>query len=103
MSVENAKAFLERLNSDENFRNQMASADNNEARLQIAKEAGLELSTEELSSIIDQLTSEELSEEELDTVAGGGIIFPKLSRLSSKWKVEEGEKYIDKPSPDLLL
>ena len=98
MSVEQAKAFIEKLNSDEIFLNQIAGAGSDEARLQMAKEAGFEFSTEELTSVIDQFTSEELSEEELDAVAGGLRFEYKIPGFSSKWKVEEGEA-IDKSSP----
>ena len=99
MSAENVKAFIEKLNSDETFRSQIATAGSQEARLQMAKEAGFELSTEELSSIIDQFVDEELSEDELDAVAGGGENHDKwIDVLSRRGKVEEG-KSIDKSSP----
>ena len=90
MSVENAKSFIEKLNSDETFLKQIAGAGSDEARLKVAQEAGFEFSTEELTSAIDQFSSEELSEEELEVVAGGaayikfdgvdGEIFKKLSK-----------------------
>ena len=71
MSVESVNAFIEKLNSDESFLNQIAGAGSDEARLQLAKEAGFEFSTEELTDVIDHFASEELSEEELEAVAGG--------------------------------
>ncbi len=100
MSVEQAKAFIEKLNSDETFRSQIAGAGSDEARLQTAKEAGFEFSTEELTSVIDQFTGEELSEEELDAVAGGAIYMKVkglFDKLSSKYTEVEWT-YIDKSS-----
>ncbi len=47
MSVENVKAFIEKLNSDETFRNRMTEASNDEARLQMAQEAGYGFTAEE--------------------------------------------------------
>ena len=92
MSVENAKSFVKKLNSDESFLNQIAGAGSDEARLQIAGEAGFEFSAEELAGVVDQLTSEELSEEELDTVAGGaayikfdGVDGESFKKLSNKY------------------
>jgi predicted ribosomally synthesized peptide with nif11-like leader len=84
MSVENAKAFLEKLNRDETFLNQIAGAGNDEARLQMANKAGFEFSAEELTSVIDQLSSEELSDDELDAVAGGRTAFAKYDGIDGE-------------------
>jgi predicted ribosomally synthesized peptide with nif11-like leader len=99
MSIEQAKAFIEKLGSDENLLNQVNSAGNDDARMQLAKAAGFDFTADEFNSVIDQLSGEELSEEDLDSVAGGLGNF-EIQRL--KWKVEEGESWIDKSSPGLL-
>jgi predicted ribosomally synthesized peptide with nif11-like leader len=104
MSVEQAKAFIEKLDSDKAFLTQVAGAGSDEARLELAKAAGFEFTAEELAGVIDQFTDEELSEDELDAVAGGrgylkGEIIPK--KLSSKFTEVEWT-YIDKSSPDLM-
>ena len=98
MSTEQATAFIEKLNSDESFRNQVADAGSKEALLQMAKESGLQLSPEDLNSIIEQFSSEELSEDELDAVAGGVIdgVF-KFLKVDKKLKWENIA--IDKSSP----
>jgi predicted ribosomally synthesized peptide with nif11-like leader len=107
MTVEQARAFIEKLNSDENLLKQVNDAANNAARLELAKSAGFNFSADEMNSVISKLASEELTEDELDAVAGGGV-FGKLDIIgdfSRKWKIEEGESfttYIDKHSPDLL-
>jgi predicted ribosomally synthesized peptide with nif11-like leader len=100
MSVEQAKAFIEKLGSDENLLNQVYSAGNDDARMQLAKAAGFDFSADEFNSVIDQLGGEELSEDELDRVAGGltahidGVVF-------NKWKVT-GSIWNGKDIPDLL-
>ena len=71
MSVENVKAFLEKLNSDETFLNQIAGASSDEARLELAKANGFNFTVEELAVVADDDGSEELTEEELESVAGG--------------------------------
>ena len=90
MSVEQAKAFIEKMNSDETFLTQVAGADSNEARFQLAKASGFDFTVEELAVAADDDSSEELTEEELESVAGGGAyikfdgidgeIFKKLSK-----------------------
>jgi predicted ribosomally synthesized peptide with nif11-like leader len=105
MSVDQAKAFIEKLGSDESLLNQVNSAENNADRMQLAKDAGFNFSTDEFNSVIDQLSGEELSEDDLDSVAGGfSINYTKFLKTNpvSRWKVEEGESWIDKSSPDLL-
>ena len=83
MSVEQAKAFIEKLDSDAAFRNRVVTADDNEARLNIAREAGYDFSMEELQQSVPAQVEEELSEDELEALAGGAMqIFVKT------WKLE---------------
>ena len=95
MSIENAKSFIEKLNSDETFLKQIAGAGSDEARLEVAQEAGFEFSTEELTSVIDQFTSEELSEEELDVVAGGTTVFAKYDGIDGEIFKKLSKKYTE--------
>ena len=67
MSNESAKAFLERIKNDEDFRKEVGDLTSAEERMNFAKVQGFDFTKEE----IDSLTSE-LSDDELDTVAGGG-------------------------------
>jgi len=70
MSVESAKAFLERMKSDSAFRESVVGAQDDAERNKLVVEAGFEFTKEE----IDQARSEfqgELSDEDLRLVAGG--------------------------------
>ena len=86
MSVENVKAFMEKLNSDETFRNRITEASDDDARLQMAHEAGYEFTVAEYNNIVTKMAGaadEELSEEQLETVAGGAMqIFVKTWKIS---------------------
>lgn len=101
MSVEQAKAFIEKLDNDKAFRSRVAKAESDEARLELAKAAGFDFTAEDLAAAIDEFSSEELSEEDLEAVAGGSKVYPKVEitmspfkKLSSKWKIEEGESWV---------
>ena len=68
MSEEQLKAFQEAVRADEGFQEKLNSAgDDVDAVLEIAKSAGFLISAEEL-----QRAQAEISEEELEGVAGGG-------------------------------
>ena len=67
MSIESAKAFLERLKDDKDFRTSVGEIGTAEERLEYVKKAGFDFTMEEIATLKD-----ELSEEELDFVAGGG-------------------------------
>jgi predicted ribosomally synthesized peptide with nif11-like leader len=89
MSLENAKAFLNKLDNDKEFLNQVAGADDTPARTELARTAGFDFTDDELGQAINELHGEELSEEDLDSVAGGVKSFtvdPKLDHLSNHYK-----------------
>jgi predicted ribosomally synthesized peptide with nif11-like leader len=95
MTVEQAKAFIEKLNNDETFRGQIAQASDDAARLKMAHEAGYEFTVAEFNETIAELAGaadEELSEEQLEAVAGGAMqIFVKTWKDSGpsnnlKWE-----------------
>lgn len=68
MSIENAKAFLEKVKSDEDLRTKLSDKNlSGEDRLNIAKAEGFQFTAEEMVNV-----SEELSDEQRDAVAGGG-------------------------------
>ena len=87
MSVEQAKAFVEKLDSDKTFLTQVAGADSDESRLELAQKAGFEFTTEELASAMGESASDELSEDELETVAGGAgyLKIGDIKGESFKW------------------
>ncbi len=75
MSLESAKAFMEKLKSDEAFRSKVAACKNPEERLALAKQEGFTFTSEEFQQVKDQL-----SEEELETVVGGTEIANKCDK-----------------------
>jgi len=69
MSVESAKAFLAKFNSDSDFRAKLEGAGDAAATQAIVKEAGFEFSKAELKECA--AASSELSDADLEKVAGG--------------------------------
>ena len=67
MSVESAKAYIEKVKTDEEFRNKIAATTDKEERAAILKAEGFDFTEEDVNAI----SSDELSDEELDKVAGG--------------------------------
>ena len=66
MSEEQFKAFLEAVKADAGLKEKLNAAANADVVVEIAKEAGFVISADEL-----QLAQSEVSEEELEGVAGG--------------------------------
>jgi predicted ribosomally synthesized peptide with nif11-like leader len=67
MSIESAKAFMERLKTDEEFNNRVGAAKDQEARMALVKAEGFDFSAEDIKVLKDEMTDEELS-----NVNGGG-------------------------------
>ena len=76
MSEEQLKAFLEKVKADTSLQEKLKAASDADGVVAIAKEAGFKISAEDLKN-----TKVELSEEELEGVAGGGF----LSFTGPKW------------------
>ena len=74
MSEEQLKAFLEAVKANEGLQEQLKAAADADAVVAIAKAAGFLISAEEL-----QRAQAELSDEELEGVAGGGEHLPRGS------------------------
>lgn len=68
MSEEQLKAFLEKVKSDSSLQEKLKSAADAGAVVEIAKDAGLSISAEDLTTL-----QVELSEKELEGVGGGTI------------------------------
>ena len=66
MSEEQLKAFLEKVKADTSLQEKLKAAADSDAVLAIAKEAGFDLSADDLKK-----AQSEISEEELEGVAGG--------------------------------
>jgi len=66
MSIESAKAFLEKVKDDEDFRKSLGEIATSEERMEYIKGAGFDFTKDEIATLND-----ELSADELDGVAGG--------------------------------
>ena len=66
MSEEQLKSFLEKVKADTSLQEKLKAAADSDAVLAIAKEAGFSISVEDLKN-----GRSELTEEELENVAGG--------------------------------
>jgi predicted ribosomally synthesized peptide with nif11-like leader len=75
MSEEQFKAFLEAVKADAGLQEKLKAAGDTDAVVAIAKAAGFVISAEEL-----QRAQAEISEEELEGVAGGGV------GLGTEWR-----------------
>ena len=76
MSEEQLKAFLEKVKADTSLQEQLKAAADSDAVLAIAKEAGFSISADDLKN-----AQSEVSEEELEGVAGG----EKTNFYCSNW------------------
>ena len=70
MSEEQLKGFLEAVNADAGLQEQLKAAADTDAVVEIAKATGFVISAEELEALALQAQAE-MSEEELQGVAGG--------------------------------
>ena len=75
MSEEQLKAFLEKVKDDTSLQEKLKAASDADAASAIAKEAGFSISADEFT----KAQSTELSDEELEGVAGGEKTNPLLS------------------------
>ena len=69
MSEEQLKAFLEKVKSDTELQDKLKAAASAEATVEIAKEAGFAITSEDIQSM--QSATGEVSDEELEGAAGG--------------------------------
>jgi len=67
MSIESAKAYIERLKTDEDFRQRVQDAEDGESRLALAKAEGFDFTRDEIGKV-----TSELSDDELDDISGTG-------------------------------
>ena len=68
MSEEQLKAFLEKVKSDTELQEKLKASASPEAAIEIAKETGFAITTEDIQS----MQSARVSDEELEGAAGGG-------------------------------
>ncbi|MCP4414483.1 MAG: Nif11-like leader peptide family natural product precursor [Gammaproteobacteria bacterium] len=68
MSIESAKAFMERMKNDENFRKEVGKKSSPEERMAFVTAAGFDFTKEELDTVPAKL---QLTDEELERLSGG--------------------------------
>lgn len=73
MSRESATALFDRLTGDTSFRDQLLAAASNEQRRRLVVEAGYDVDPSDLPMLRELAGLGELSDEELEQVAGGGL------------------------------
>jgi predicted ribosomally synthesized peptide with nif11-like leader len=71
MSVESAKKFVERLANDAEFRAQVESAPDPATKKKLVQAAGYDFDMADISAVLPQSAGGELSDAELEGVAGG--------------------------------
>ncbi|CQR74180.1 Nitrogen fixation protein of unknown function [Sporomusa ovata DSM 2662] len=71
MSIESAKAFIERMKNDEKFTQKATECRDAQAWMVFAKEACFDISVDDITIEDIQEALAELSDDELDGVAGG--------------------------------
>ena len=69
MSMESAKSFIERVNTDEDFAQKVSECKDPESRMTFVKSQGFDFTGEEV-----RIASWELRDEELEQVAGSGDV-----------------------------
>ena len=81
MSKEQLKAFLEKVKTDTSLQEKLKAAASPEAAIEIAKEAGFSITSEDIQSMQSEVR--ELSDEELEGAAGGtaAILIPMTGKL----------------------
>ncbi len=70
MSIENAKAFIERMKIDADFRKEVGEKSSSDERREYVTESGFNFTNEELESVRSKLP---LSDEELNGLSAGSI------------------------------
>ncbi len=80
MSIESAKAFLEKVRNDEDFRKELEEQASAEARMQVAKAQGFDFTEKEL----DEVTAD-LGEDQLEGVSGGKATQLSLGGVQDKY------------------
>jgi predicted ribosomally synthesized peptide with nif11-like leader len=68
MSVQSAKAFLEKMNLDKAYAQAFSAAKTGNEKMAIAKSAGFEFSLSEINEVLSDFP---LSDQDLDAVSGG--------------------------------
>ena len=66
MSIESAKAYVERMKTDEDFRNKVLAIEDAEKRMQFVKAEGFDFSSNDIKIVLSAIDDKELRQ-----IAGG--------------------------------
>lgn len=80
MSIESAKTFIERMNTDEEFAKKIVEATTAESRMELMHGEGYSATAEEIGQAIGELT-----DDELDLVTGGFDWGELLNEIGRRW------------------
>ncbi len=71
MSVQSAKDFVAKIHGDKSLEDSLESAANDDARKKIAADSGFDFTRDEMREALSVQGGRQLSDSDLDTVAGG--------------------------------
>ena len=74
MSAENVARFVQQVAQDQSLKARVEAVQTPDEVVRIAREAGFDLSGDELKAAVLRLSGRELSDKELEAVAGGGYL-----------------------------
>ena len=89
MSIESAKAFIERLKTDEEFKERVNDAADKEARIALVNAEGFDFSEEDIKAV-----KSELSDDELDAVSAGNWGGQYVNYNKKKWLLKKVEQEV---------
>lgn len=73
MSEQNVVKFFNQVEQESTLKQKVQAAANKEELLKLAQESGYSFTSEDIKAVAEKAESDELNEEELEAVAGGGI------------------------------
>ena len=82
MSLESARAYIEKMREDGGFREKVKGASSPEEKGKMIQEAGFEFTQEELKQAAEEIP---LSDDELESVAGGAMIGGGDCTIDGEW------------------
>ncbi len=74
MSKQNVLDFFKIIENDSILKQKLKAVANKEDLLKLAQELGYNFTAEDINAVVEKAESDELNEEELSAIAGGGII-----------------------------
>src|SRR5262245_1325987 len=74
MSAENAARFVQQIAQDQSLKARVEAVQTADEVVRIAREAGFDLTADELKAAARRLSGREMSDQELEAVAGGGYL-----------------------------